>query len=461
MPSFKSRSTEMTLLEDQLKKEGPQLFVLQGMRRVGKTELLKKFSSRKSFFYFCAASGTEQDQLQRFKQAIERMYRTPLSRRLAAISWETLFTFMIDNISRRASLLILDEYQILEAANRGIAHILSRIWMERARNKNLVLILAGSDAAVMEDDILSGDSPLHRHVTGALRLEPLLFSESRVFFPHYSGPERVLCFAALGGMPAYMTRFDPRKPLEQNIKNEILDKDCYLFREPLLHLWEEMREPSHYFSLLHAVARGFTRLPDIARESGMRDIYAANKYLFSLRERRILRRVLPFSEKDPQKSRKGRYDFNNPFFRFWFRYVYPFKSDLELGEVDSVWKERIKPDLNSFCRFPFVDICRQRLERLKRYSKLPFEADKIGFWWNRTDSIDLVAEGLNGEVLLCHCDWADVRLGSGCLKSLARKARWFPDASRVYYGFFSGEGFSNELKMKAAESSDILLLDYY
>jgi uncharacterized protein len=461
MASFKGRSNELTILEEHLKEMGPKLFILHGMRRVGKTELLKKLTKRRTFFYFCASSSSDTDLLRRFKQTIERLYLTPLSRRLDTISWETLIAFLIENISRRAGVLILDDFQVMQNANRQISSILARQWGEKAGKKEIMLILSGSDAVVMEEEILNGDSPLRAHVTGSLHLSPLLFSDTRAFFPQYSEAEQVLCFSALGGIPAYMSRFDPRKPLEQNIKKELLEKDSYLFREPLVHLWEEMREPGQYFSLLHAISRGFIRLPEITRESGMKDIYATNKYLFALRERRILRRLTPFTEEDPKKSRKGRYDFENPFFRFWFRYIYPNKSDLELGETDLLWREKIRPDLIAFCRTAFVDICLQRLERLCRYNKLPFKVQKMGRWWNRSDSIDLVAEGADGFLLICLCSWTDKRLGSDCLAGLGKKARWFPNATRIYYGLFSGEGFSKELNAKAKEHEEILLLDYF
>jgi AAA+ ATPase superfamily predicted ATPase len=461
MPYFKDRSRELTILEEQLKKEGPQLFVLYGQRRIGKTELIKRFISRKAAFYFCASPASDPDLLNRLKLAMERMYLTTLNRRLPSVTWESLITFMLENLTRRANILILDEYPLLQGANGQFTQLLARIWEEKAKGKNIMLILSGSDAAVLKDGILDGTSPLSPHVTDSLQLMPLTFSSSRAFLPQYSGAEQMLCYSALGGVPANLSKFDPRKPLEQNFKTALLNKDSYLYREPLMHLWEEMREPGQYFSLLHAVSLGHSRLPEICRQAGMKDIYATNKYLFALRERRLLVRITPFTEADPQKSRKGRYTFANPFFRFWFRFVFSNRTALELGDEDTVWREGVKPNLTKFCRSSFIDVCLQRLERLSRYGNLPFEVRKMGRWWNKTDSIDLVVEGRDGSVLLCLCDWSEKRLGSDGLQRLNKKARWFADAPRIFFGLFSGQGFSKELKMKAAERSDVLLLPYY
>jgi len=60
----------------------------------------------------------------------------------------------------------------------------------------------------------------------------------------------------LGGTPAYLIRFNDKKTVEQNVKNEILNKNAFLYSEPRFLLVEELREPSIYFSILRAIAFG-------------------------------------------------------------------------------------------------------------------------------------------------------------------------------------------------------------
>ena len=52
---------------------------------------------------------------------------------------------------------------------------------------------------------------------------------------------------------------------------------------------------------------------------------------------------------------------NDPFLRFWFRYVYPNRSALEAGASRQVLKTVVLRDLDTFMGGPFEDICRQRL----------------------------------------------------------------------------------------------------
>jgi len=45
--------------------------------------------------------------------------------------------------------------------------------------------------------------------------------------------------------------------------------------------------------------------------------------------------------------KRGIYEINDQFFRFWFRFVYPNRSDLEIGLVDEVFS-KISTQLNSY-----------------------------------------------------------------------------------------------------------------
>jgi len=126
-----------------------------------------------------------------------------------------------------------------------------------------------------------------------------------------------------------------------------------------------LREPAIYFSILKAIAFGRTRLNEIVQETGISDPHKVNKYLSVLRELRIVKREVPITEDKPHKSRKGIYLLNDPFFRFWFRYVLPHMSYLEEGDLDYVWQEKIKPSLNSFTGFIFRRYLFTKIEKYK------------------------------------------------------------------------------------------------
>ena len=338
---------------------------------------------------------------------------------------------------------------------------MQKIWDEETRKKkDIFLVLCGSYMSFMEKEVLGSKSPLYGRRTGQIALQPLDFEDIKSFYPLYAPRVLAQVYSVLGGTPAYLIRFNGKKTLESNIKNEILNKNSFLYSEPRFLLMEELREPSVYFSILKSIAFGKTKLNEIVQETGLQDSQKVNKYISNLRDLRIVLRQVPITEDKPHKSRKGLYLIQDPFFRFWFRFIYPNLSYLEEDDIDFVWKEKIKPNLDSFTSFVFEDICINKLKKLNRNNKLPFKAKNIGRWWDKEDEIDIVAFDDQNSFLFCECRWTKKKMGANIFINLQRKTERFPQAAKKYYGFFSKTGFTQELVDAAKKSRDIFLFDY-
>ena len=91
---------------------------------------------------------------------------------------------------------------------------------------------------------------------------------------------------------------------------------------------EELREPRNYFSILRAIAQGHTRLNEITQASGVGEPSAVSRYLDILQQIRLVIRRVPATESQPEKSKKGIYQIDDHFLRFWFRFVHPNQSGL-------------------------------------------------------------------------------------------------------------------------------------
>ncbi|MBE0460497.1 MAG: ATP-binding protein [Candidatus Aminicenantes bacterium] len=457
---FINRTAELNYLESLNKIKRSRLLILYGRRRIGKTELLRQFSKDKKHLFFSSDLSSEQEQLRQFTEKIYQLTRDSFLQNQPFNSWEALFRYVFDHLSKTIPLVIIDEFPYLCISNDALPSIIQKIWDENEKTSSIFLILCGSYMSFMEREVLGSKSPLYGRRSGQIILKPLNFKDINEFFPGYSMHELVYSYAVVGGSPAYLQRFNSRKTIEQNIKEEIMNKNAFLYIEPRFLLIEELREPSVYFSILKAIAYGKTRLNDIVQETGLKERYKVNKYLSVLRELHIIKREVPITEDKPHKSRKGIYLLTDPFFRFWFRYIFPNMSYLEEGDIDFVWKEKIKPDFDNFVGFIFEDICIQKLKSLNIVNKLPFKAKSIGRWWDRNHEIDIVAFDDKGSFLFCECKWTAKKIGLNTLDDLRKKAEKFPDAVIKYYGFFSKSGFTKELEELSKERKDILLFNY-
>ena len=118
-------------------------------------------------------------------------------------SWAELWEAIADWAGSRRHILILDELPYAIESDPATLSALPHVWDQRFQNSNLVIVLGGSQAKVLES-ILYQQSPLFGRLTGQWHLQPLLFASLREFYPSYSAEERVALYAMVGPKVAKM-----------------------------------------------------------------------------------------------------------------------------------------------------------------------------------------------------------------------------------------------------------------
>lgn len=341
---FIGRTRELAVLEELADSGKPELFVLYGRRRVGKTELLQRLCEGRRAVYFLAAQVREKDSLRGFREALkEGLGGDPLLDGIEFPDWSTALGFAAERAGGERLIVVLDEFPYLCDSSKGLTSQIQQFWDTRGKRSQLMLVLCGSQVSFMEKEVLAERSPLFGRRTGQRRLEPLRPPESLSFFPGWPMRERVLAYACVGGMPAYLRRFDVQRSLLENLGREVLRPEGYLFDEVQFLLRSELTTPHTYNSILAAIAAGADKAGDIALHVGV-DSPTAAKYLHVLRELRLIEREVPVSE-DPLRSRKGRYRIADRFLAFHFRHLQPNLSLVHAGRGGKVLEEFVEPDM--------------------------------------------------------------------------------------------------------------------
>lgn len=340
---FIGRDSELAVLEELHDSGKPELYVLYGRRRVGKTELLQQFCQNHRAVYYLAAQVRDRDNLRGFRDALKEGLGDSLVEGIEFPDWSTALGFAAERAGDQRLVIVLDEFPYLCESSKGLTSQLQRFWDTRGKRSQLMLVLCGSQVSFMEKEVLAERSPLFGRRTAQLRLEPLRPEDATSFFEGWSARERVLAYGILGGMPAYLQRFDPARSLEENLLREVLRPEGYLFDEVQFLLRSELTHPTTYNSILAAVARGAEKVGDIALGVGV-DSTTANKYLHVLRELRLVAREIPITDPDPLRSRRGRYRIADRFLAFHFRHVQPSLSLIHAGRGSKVLEEFIRPD---------------------------------------------------------------------------------------------------------------------
>ena len=460
---FIDRKQEVEELEARWHSGRVELFIVYGRRRVGKTELLLQFarSGDKRALYFLASQVTRQEHLRQFTELLRESFHDPLLETLVFNDWEAVLTYLAGQAQGERLLVVLDEFPYLCEAAPELPSVLQRFWDLRGRESGLFLVLCGSQLGFMEREILGEQAPLYGRRTGQLRLRPLSFREAARFFPEYTPREQLTAYGMLGGMPAYLLRFDPKRSIRENLLQEMLQAQGYLYEEPHFLLRMELRDPKVYASLLGAIASGCTKLNEIAQRAGL-TVQAASKYLGVLRELGLVEREVPLTARAPQRSKRGRYRLLDPYLNFWFRFIQPHASLIEAGQGELVYERFVMPFLDEYLGRIFEEVAREYLRLYGSKEQRLEPILQIGRHWGPDFEIDIVAEHADGSWSFGECKWTRRPVGLPILRKPQKNVQLLPEqfhpSPKVRYLLFSGGGFTEKLQRMARAGTDRVLL---
>ncbi len=466
---FIGRKNELQFLEDCYRSKKAELVILYGRRRVGKTELINVFCKDKPHFYYACREYTDIQQLQSFTDKI-RSYHIPALDLVGRFGdWEKAFLSVLQLPADKKKILVIDEFPHICKANPSVPSILQILWDERLRHENVMIILSGSAMSFIERDILSEKNPLYGRTTATYKILPLPYTDAIKFFPNYSDEDKLIAYSILGGIPHYLTQFDPDKSVKQNVLEQVLRKGCTLYNEVEFLMKQELREPSVYNTVIEAIATGCNSFNDILQRTKI-DKSKLSVYLKNLLELSVIEKEFPVlaTKNEKASAQKGSYILTDHFFRFWYAFAYRNLTDLEANAADLVWETEIEGELHRFASWPFEIVCKEYLLSLSRQKLLPFRITDAGRYWGKKNvtangktenvpvEIDIMAcDRAQNNFILGECKFTSSPFDMGQLKALREKLALH---GAVSYFLFSLSGFTDAVKKFASENNDVHLL---
>lgn len=464
---FIGRKNEMAKLGAEYKRDS-SFVVIYGRRRVGKTTLIKEFLKDKTAFYFLATEEIESQSMKRLAGVIARTTQNNLLQKAVFTDWLELFQIIANYVPENKKVLVIDEFPYLVKTNPAFPSILQNAWDEILKDNNVMLILSGSLIGMMQKHALSYDSPLYGRRTSQIRLAPLPFTDIYAV-QNLSFTDAVEQYAVTGGVPKYLEFFEDDKTLIEQIKNAVLSKSGFLYEEPFFLLKSESMTAVNYFSIIKAIADGNHKLGKIASalEQGTSGL---TQYLSTLSDLDFVEKRTPVTEKNPEKSRKGLYFIVDNFIRFWFRYVYPYKGELELDNMQIVLDEMQKDFETKFVAFAYEDICKDLFADLCKQGTIDFVPSRIGAYWlndyTGDTEIDVMAvDNQNKRIFAGECKYHAKPVDAPVYYALREKVLDAGEIRKSYpgydiiYGVFGKSGFTQRMLDVAKETQNLVLIN--
>ncbi len=395
---FIGREKELNELESKYAEDTPQLVVVYGKRRLGKTALLKEFAKDKTHFFYVSRETIDSEQIKLFSEEI--LEGNPVKEFITSFdNWEKAFLFLINESKSKKILLIIDEFPYIAQNNKVILSVLQKIWDQNNDTGKLMFILTGSSLSYMENELLGEDSPLYGRMTSTIKLDALSFMETQSLLKDFSLSDQIAYYSIFGGIPRYLKALDVKYSLKDNLNKLVVNKYSSLHQEINLLMREDLREPSTYFAILSAIALGADTIKDISKTTSL-DKTKINVYLKSLMQLNILFRKVPLLlPNEKPNMHRSMYLFKEPFFKFYFYYMVPNLSSLEMLNTDEFYDKKIAPTIQNYIEKEFQFIGIEYLNFLNNKDNLDKKYKHIGNTWN--DKLELPIFGfVNDEHIL-------------------------------------------------------------
>jgi AAA+ ATPase superfamily predicted ATPase len=458
---FVDRIDEIKFLEKEYKRKTSSFIVLYGRRRVGKTRLIKEFIKNKDSVYFLATEESEAENIKTFQNILYSKYKIPLLDNNKLLSWNDLFYIISTLKLEKKLIIVIDEFQYLLKSNKGFSSILQKSWDEYLKDKNIMLIISGSALSMIKREVLSYSSPLYGRRTSQMNLKPIKFKYFKEFFEN-KNIDLIKLYSLTGGIPKYVEILESKENIYDTIKENFLNVNSYLFEEPYFLLEKELKDIGSYFSIIKAIANGNNKLSKISTSLGIKQT-SLSYYLNNLIELDILEREVPILEKNPQTSKKGIYKIKDNFLNFWFKFIYPYKSYIEIGNIDFVMNIIKKSFIERHVSFIYEDISKEKLIDLNLNDKLPVKLSKIGRWWDKNLEIDIVGvDRENKPILFGECKYTKKPVDLDVYYALVEKSKKLlkdNNQNNLYFAFFSYNGYTKNFIDKVKKEKNILIFE--
>lgn len=402
------REEELAVLERafQAGAEGqPQLVILSGHRRVGKTFLLlhalEQVNDQRTIF-FSATEQAENVELARFAQVLRPAFADePLLGDVGSLgNWERALSAVAGAARRTPAIIVIDEAPYLTKSTPGFASIVQSVWdrlASQADPVHLTLVLTGSAASVM-DQMVGPDGPLRGRTSTHLRLKPFdLPTVARIL--QTPAADAITAYAACGGWPLHVSAWDPGVPVEINLQL-LAGEPGGLLLEDADHILRELPEGPGYGRVLAAVGRGRTQFNEIATDAGQRVEYP----LDFLTQSGLIARDTPVGA--PRRTRP-RYTISDPYLRFWFTVLYNDRARIEGGMGRAILRSRAG-EWARHLGWVFEDQARAHARRLSAQGEVD-PMTLIGRWWSsgrRPVEVDVLGLLEGKTIMLGEAKWS-------------------------------------------------------
>lgn len=375
MPTLIARDKEVQQLEEIWKSTKSEFLVLYGRRRVGKTFLIREYFKNKGIYFELTGlrDGKMLKQLRNFFEKFLNLFKTDIPIREPK-NWHEAFLLlntMIDQSPKnKKNIIFLDELPWLATKKSGLLQEIDYFWNSFwVDKKKVILILCGSAASWMLDNIVHDKGGLHNRVTRRMLLRPFTLSQTKKYIDTKNlnkNTKQILdLYMVLGGVPLYLQQIKRHLSAPQNIENICFNENGILYDEfeklyrSLFTNYEEYIQIVKEITMHHYGITIKNLLKILKKNSGGRFI----KQLGELEAAGFIQKFTPYGK----KLRGQYYRASDEFTSFYYHWQQSYLSQDLQSRTKNYWINRVNtPEWNTWCGYAYENICYKHIYNIQK-----------------------------------------------------------------------------------------------
>ena len=408
---------ERKVLDDLYSSKKPELLVVYGRRRIGKTYLIRKHFDEKLAFDFVGSNKESNEvQLANFNRTFEEQCTTKYE---PAKDWSEAFYNLARYLKHlpknRKAVIFMDEFPWFEKAQSNFLGAFEYFWNQYAsKMKHLLFIACGSVASWIIKNLINNYGGLHNRVTMTMEIKAFslfetqqMMEQRKIKFTKY---QVLQLYLATGGIPYYLDLV----PKSSSV-NQAIDRLFFLNNSPLAKEFSGLyaslfKKPEPYITVIRALANHHYGL-DRAQLLQKTKIAAGgsfNRIMQNLEECGFILKIQPFGK----KNREAVFRLVDFFSIFYIRFVEKNKTN-RLGAWQSMADS---PSYKSWCGYVFENVCFLHLPQIHNALGIPGLHTIVSSWKVNKNKetggaqIDLIIERKDGITHLCEAKFTNKAL---------------------------------------------------
>ncbi|MCP4970857.1 MAG: ATP-binding protein [Arcobacter sp.] len=380
---FLQREEELTRLNHSFNLPNSSLDFIFGPKSSGKTSLINEYVKDKDKLYFSNYEMIPSLFFTKMANSINSYFNNS-DINFTFNSLTDVLKFLEIQVIKSKLVIILDDFHSIIKVEKNSLDILFKFWKNSLKNKNIHIIISSS---LLFSNSYKKD--IQKISTNIIHLNYLDFVVIKEFFPEMKRIDQLYIYSLLGTSPSNLKYYNPKTDFSENIFNLFLSTNSFLFDYGIKVLKSEITDIGTYSSILYSISIGNNKIGDIANSLDIKSSYLS-RYIQKLIDMMIIKKNVPVGDNE-QTSKFGRYEIRDSTLKFWFSYIFPNLSSLQLNNIKEVSKI-IEDEFIRKTVFLSYKKCIIEFINANKKNILGYEPVAIDSWWdNNNTHIDLIA----------------------------------------------------------------------